>query len=57
MTKVAARQAFHIEGDFAVIRGDAPKMREDMVRVGMGTAGKARQGEARLGKVWQAGLG
>ena len=38
VTKVAARQAFHVDGDFAVIRGDAPTMREDMVRVGMGTA-------------------
>lgn len=38
VTKVAARQAFHIDGDFAVIRGDAPTPREDMVRVGMGTA-------------------
>ena len=54
MTKVAARQAFHIVGEgFDVegafpgtrmrmnlvrIEGGQPRMREDMVRVGMGTA-------------------
>lgn len=38
MTKVAARQAFHIEGEYAVIEGSEPTMREDMVKVGMGTA-------------------
>lgn len=54
LTKVAARQAFHILGEDADIKGafdgsksrvnlvriegDAPQMREDMVRVGMGTA-------------------
>ncbi len=54
LTKVAARQAFHILGEDADIRGayegsvsrvnlariecTAPQMREDMVRVGMGTA-------------------
>jgi len=54
LTKIAARQAFHILGEdadiagafegsksrvnLARIEGDAPTMREDMVRVGMGTA-------------------
>lgn len=31
------RAAFHVEGDLLTIKGD-PQMREDMVRVGMGTA-------------------
>lgn len=54
LTKIAARQAFHVLGEdvdirgafegsvsrvnLARIEGDAPQMREDMVRVGMGTA-------------------
>lgn len=38
MTKVAARQAFHIAGDLVPILGSEPKKRQDMVRVGMGTA-------------------
>ena len=37
VTKVAARQAFHVAGDLAPIYGEH-RMREDMVRVGMGTA-------------------
>jgi len=45
MTKVAARQAFHVDGEFAVIEGDEPTMREDMVRVGMGTADIRYRGE------------
>lgn len=61
ITKVAARQAFHIlgedvdvEGAFAGtkarhnlvrIGGRAPQMREDMVRVGMGTADLRYRGE------------
>lgn len=45
MTKVAARQAFHVDGEFAVIKGDEPAMREDMVRVGMGTADIRYRGE------------
>lgn len=32
-----ARGAFHIDGELALIEGE-PRMREDMVRVGMGTA-------------------
>lgn len=38
MTKVMARQCFHIVGEYVPILGDPPTMREDMVRVGMGTA-------------------
>lgn len=38
ITKVAARQAFHVIGDIIPIDAPAPKCREDMVRVGMGVA-------------------
>lgn len=37
ITKVEARGAFHIVGEFVTISG-TPEMREDMTRVGMGTA-------------------
>jgi hypothetical protein len=37
VTKVEARGAFHIIGDMIPIKGK-PSMREDMVRIGMGTA-------------------
>lgn len=37
VTKVAARQAFHVLGEMAEITG-SHRRREDMVRVGMGTA-------------------
>lgn len=37
ITKVLARGAFHIDGELVKIEGE-PSMREDMVRVGMGTA-------------------
>lgn len=37
VTKVFLRGAFHIPGDLVAIKG-TPRMREDMVRVGMGTA-------------------
>lgn len=33
-----ARGAFHVEGEFVKLEGDDPHPREDMVRVGMGTA-------------------
>lgn len=46
ITKVAARQAFHILGELARIEGE-PEMREDMVRVGMGTADIRHRGEFR----------
>jgi hypothetical protein len=45
ITKVAARQAFYVDGDMVEIIGPAPKMREDMVRVGMGTADIRYRGE------------
>lgn len=38
VTKVGTRGAFHIRGEFAEIESGPPVMREDMVRVGMGTA-------------------
>ena len=42
--KTTARGAFHIVGEFAEIAG-TPEMREDMVRVGMGTADIRYRGE------------
>ncbi len=36
--KTNLRQSFHIKGDMVPILGDDPQPREDMVRVGMGTA-------------------
>lgn len=44
MTKVAARGAFHINGEYVKIEGE-PNPREDMVRVGMGTADIRYRGE------------
>lgn len=46
VTKVEARGAFHIIGDMVKIEG-TPSMREDMVRVGMGTADIRYRGEFR----------
>ena len=43
-TKTVARAAFHIVGEFAEIEG-TPEMREDMVRVGMGTSDIRYRGE------------
>lgn len=46
--KVSLRGAFFIDGDengMIEIRSDAPKMREDMVKVGMGTADIRYRGE------------
>ena len=45
MTKVMARQCFHIVGEMVEILGPPPSMREDMVRVGMGTADIRHRGE------------
>lgn len=45
MTKVAARQAFHVEHEFVEIIGPPPSMREDVCRVGMGTADLRYRGE------------
>lgn len=46
ITKVEARGAFHIIGDMVKIEG-TPTPREDMVRVGMGTADIRYRGEFR----------
>lgn len=45
LTKVGARQAFHIDGEFAEILGPPPSMREDVTRVGMGAADLRYRGE------------
>lgn len=45
VTKVAARQAFHVEGEFVEIKGPPPAMRQDVCRVGMGTADLRYRGE------------
>lgn len=42
--KVSMNAAFHIDGEFVEIHG-TPQMREDMVRVGMGTADIRHRGE------------
>lgn len=44
LTKVDARAAFHINGELVPIEG-TPEMREDMVRIGMGTADIRHRGE------------
>lgn len=46
LTKVVARGAFHIVGDMVPLEGQ-PSMREDMVRIGMGTADIRYRGEFR----------
>lgn len=48
--KTTARGAFHIVGDMVEIQG-IPEMREDMVRIGMGTADIRYRGEF---KSWSA---
>lgn len=52
VTKVEARGAFHIIGEMATIDGE-PSMREDMVRIGMGTADIRYRGEF---KTWRTTL-
>lgn len=52
ITKVEARGAFHIVGDMVRLNGE-PSPREDMVRVGMGTADIRYRGEFRE---WSAEL-
>lgn len=49
VTKVEARGAFHINGDMVRVDGE-PTKREDMVRVGMGTADIRYRGEFRTWK-------
>jgi hypothetical protein len=44
ITKVLARGAFHVLGEFVKIQGE-PQPREDMVRVGMGSADIRYRGE------------
>ncbi len=44
VTKVAARQAFHVVGEYVVIEGE-PRMREDMVRLSTGVADIRFRGE------------
>lgn len=46
-----ARGAFHVIGEFATIEGAAPSMRQDMVRVGQGTADVRFRGEFNPWKV------
>lgn len=46
ITKVEARGAFHINGDLLQIAGE-PTMREDMVKIAMGTADIRYRGEFR----------
>lgn len=45
VTKVAARQAFHVIGEMVEIAGPAPAMREDVCRVGMGVADLRYRGQ------------
>ena len=45
VTKIEARQAFHINAEFIEIQGSKPRMREDMVRIGMGVADIRYRGE------------
>lgn len=45
ITKVAARQAFHLLGETVSLIGPPPSMREDVARVGMGTADLRYRGE------------
>jgi|SRR3712207_1654644 len=47
VTKVAARGTFHIMEALLQIQGDGPFMREDMVRIAMGTADVRHRGEFR----------
>jgi hypothetical protein len=45
VTKVLARGVFHIAGELLPIEGGVPNIREDMVRIGMGTADIRYRGE------------
>lgn len=45
VTKVAARQAFHVIDEMAEIISQAPAMREDVTRVGMGVADLRYRGQ------------
>lgn len=50
ITKVEARGAFHINSEMVTIQGD-PTMREDMVRIAMGTADIRYRGEFKSWRV------
>jgi hypothetical protein len=52
LTKVQARGAFHVMGEMAKIEGE-PQMREDMVRIAMGTTDIRYRGEF---KAWAVTL-
>lgn len=62
MTKVMARQSFHVQGEmFDILCPDGPTMREDMVRIGMGTADIRYRGQfwpwsARVSIRYNAGV-
>lgn len=45
ITKIAARQAFHVVGEMVEIIGPPPVMREDVTRVGMGVADLRYRGQ------------
>lgn len=45
ITKIAARQAFHVVGEMVEIIGPPPAMREDVTRIGMGTADLRYRGQ------------
>lgn len=47
ITKVLARGAFHVIGELIRLEGSKPALREDMVRIGMGTADIRYRGEFR----------
>lgn len=53
VTKVEARGAFHINGEMVTLEGSEPSMREDMVRIAMGTADIRYRGEF---KTWSTQL-
>ncbi len=53
ITKVAARGAFHIMAEMIKLEGSEPTMREDMVRIAMGTADIRYRGEF---KEWKCSL-
>ena len=51
VTKVLARGAFHINEELLKIEADEPTMREDMVRIAMGTADLRFRGEFKKWKI------
>lgn len=51
VTKVQARGSFHVQGEYVKIDGDSPAIREDMVKIAMGTADIRHRAEF---KKWSA---